>query len=145
MKKITFNIHRGDGFVSKAIMKLSHGNFSHVSFKIGRNYYEAVEGEGVVNKRVSTSPIIERYTIEVSNKKAKVLEDWVKGQVGKKYDWTGVFAHVFPIFLRPKIGYWYCSEIAFVLTFKAKDILGDDISSQKVSPQMFRDILKLLI
>lgn len=146
MKTITFQIHRGDSFISKTIMKLSNGRFSHVSVDFEGVTYESVEGEGfrsINTLALSGSPIVERYAIKVSDRKFYQLKDWSENQVGKGYDYTGVFSHMIPLFLKPNMGKWYCSEYAFVLLNKISGILGDDSGQHKVSPQVLRDILRL--
>ena len=143
MKTITFNIHRGQGFISKAIVKMSLGKFSHASVNFEGTTYESVEGEGFrKTKKAKGSPIVEKYSVKVSDSKFNALKEWSEEQVGKKYDYRGVLAHVFPIFLKPKMGYWYCSEFTFVLHGKIAGVIGEEMGNQKVSPQLFRDIIK---
>lgn len=127
-------------------MKASHGSFSHVSVGFGDNIYESVEGAGFIKSPLVAwkhSPVIEQYVLKVSEKKYRELLQWSEEQVGKKYDYTGVIAHISPLFFKPRMGYWYCSEYAFVLLNKAKGVYGDDISHHKVSPQLFRDIARI--
>jgi uncharacterized protein YycO len=146
MKKITLHSHRGDSLVSKAIMRASHGGFSHSSAQFENIIYESVEGQGFIKTNIISwkhSPIIESYEVEVTEEQYDSLLQWSEEQVGKKYDYTGVLAHISPLFFKPRMGYWYCSEYAFVLLNKAKGIYGDDISHHKVSPQLFRDIARI--
>ena len=146
MKSITFNIHRGNSFISKLIMRSSHGRFSHVSVEFDGCIYESIEGKGFIKSNKLSwkhSPIKERYVVMVSNKRYKQFEDWSEEQVGKRYDYTGVLSHASPFFFKPRQGYWYCSEYTFVLLNKIVGILGDDSQHHKVSPQLFRDILRL--
>ena len=145
MKTITFQIHNGDSFISKQIKRFSLGEVSHASVDFEGVTYESIEGEGTRKLRTiaySYSPIVERYEIKVSDRQYDQLLAWMESQLGKKYDYTGVFAHVFPIFLKPKMGKWYCSELTFVLRQKIARVLGDDSANNKVSPQLFRDILR---
>lgn len=145
MRTININIHRGEGVISKLIMALTRGNYSHASINFDHDRYESVMLGGVVKNReqiINKSKIVEIYSIKVTNKNYEILEKWVAEQVGKKYDYSAILSFIFPIFNNPRMGYWYCSEIAYVLYSKCKGILGD-VDNQKISPQLLRDILRL--
>jgi uncharacterized protein YycO len=143
MKIITFNLHRGTGLVSKAIMLLTSGSYSHASVNFGENRYESIIGGGVVKnqeQKVNRSKVVKQYHIKVTNKNYSLLENWINDQVGKKYDYAAILSFISPLFHKPRIGYWYCSELAYVLYAKARGNLGN-VDDQKVSPQLLNDIL----
>lgn len=142
MKTIRYNIHRSDSFLGKLIQWGSNGKFTHVSIDFEDFRIESQFKYGVVADFKGSSPIIETYTHKITNKRYEIVRQWALEQLGKGYDYTGVLANKSSWFAKPVIGRWYCSELAYVIFSKANGVLSDDISNQKVSPQLFRDILR---
>ena len=149
MKTIIFQSHSGNSAFSGAIKKLSAGDLSHSStlFVEDNCVIEAREGKGVIDTNVlawDDSTVVKRYELTVSNKVYDSVYAWSRKQIGKKYDWTGVFAHLLPIFMKPKMGKWYCSELMVVILAKTLGVLGDDMANRKKSPSDVDDILIML-
>lgn len=145
MKKIRFNIHSGNGLVSKAIKFITNGDFSHTSIDLGKDRIQSIIGGGVIwndEQKFNVSPIIESYELSVTNKKYEELKLWSQSQVGKKYDYSAIISFIVPLFSKPRMGYWYCSELSYVIYSKAKGVL-DLVDNQKVNPSLFRDIIRL--
>lgn len=139
-----FNFHYGYGTVSTLIRWASRGRVNHVSIELGDWVSEAKEGIGVQRTKKTkwdSSTVIE--TIEIECKDEQAVKQFLMEQVGKKYDYRGVFSFLWG-FTSPKQGAWYCSELAFVALVKALGLKGKDFEEWRVSPHMFLCILKLV-
>ena len=142
---ITFKAYKGTGFISKLIMLFSNGKFSHISIIIDGLMYEASMNKGVIMSLYTGDGGYETETREVKitdKNKAEVVK-FLESQIGKKYDYRGIYAFLMPL-AKPKMGSWYCSELAMVSLGKA---LGkpDIYEEQLVSPQEFWNILELIV
>jgi len=140
---MTFQFHKNNSFISRLIRLLSHGEFNHVSILAGEFVYEAHIDKGVVKThqdKWNSSTVVDR--IEYYSYNQPEVVEWLEKQVGKKYDITGIFSFI-SIFAKPRMGYWYCSELAMVAFSKMKGIQDEDIENQKVSPYLFYKILEL--
>ena len=156
MKTIQFNYHRGEGFISKAIMIIGEGQcvtvpnaedatFSHASINFGGDRFEAVMFGGYIKngeQTVNTSKVIESYEIKVTNKVYAYLYDWCERKVGLKYDYTGVFSNVLPILMKPKKGKLYCSEANNIIYELAIGNKPNYSMSQKISPTGSRNKMR---
>lgn len=56
------------------------------------------------------------------------------GQLGKRYDWLGVFGFVFPT--DPEQGHWFCSEVCLAAIQRAGYLCG--AKAWKVSPNTLK-------
>jgi len=145
MKTITFNIHSGNGLISKAIKWITLGDYSHTSVEFGKDRFESIMGKGVImngHQKINISKIVESYEVKVTNDTFTELKLWTRQQVGKKYDYLAILSFISPLFSKPRIGLWYCSELTYVIYAKARGVM-DLIENQKVSPSQFRDIIRL--
>ena len=105
------------GFFSGAIRFFSRSIYSHVEL-VANGAMPVSSSEQ--DKGVRWAPWIsgnpekwDRYeVIDVTNEEDLVVWKWCHLQIGKKYDWRGIFQYAFP-HIRNKSGdldRWYCSE-----------------------------------
>ena len=144
MNKIQFNAHSGDHIGSMIIKAFSRGKYSHISILFGGYVYEAVAKKGVIKTRAEnwdSSTVIDSMFIRTSDENYMKVLDFLEKQIGKKYDYRGIFSFLFQ-FLRPKMGAWYCSELAKVVLYKGIGVASTaDEYDQTVSPKTFwRDL-----
>lgn len=143
--KITFQAHRGDALISRAIRLLSP-KYNHISIRIEDTVYEAHIGTGVTETSYKTwkgkKTVVAKKSIEVDLMTGLKVLDFLFNQVGKKYDVLGIFAFIW-IFFKPRKDRWYCSELAQVVLYKILGIRSTaENYNQKVSPFTFWDNLK---
>lgn len=137
-----FQFHSQDTIISILIRLITRGKFNHVSIRSGKYVYEAHIKKGVIKTLYSkwdNSTVVE--CIEIKSKREKEVVKFLNQQVGKKYDLTGIIAFL-SIFAKPRKGYFYCSELAMVAFAKLFGCNGE-IQNQKVSPQLFHDIIEI--
>lgn len=144
--KIIFQAHRGDALLSRAIRLLSP-KYNHISIRIEDTVYEAHIGTGVTEtpykKWKGKKTVVAKKSIEVDLMTGLKVLDFLFNQVGKQYDLWAVISFVW-VFMKPRKGYWMCSELAIVTLGKA---LGrrDVFDNQKISPDLFWRILKTVV
>lgn len=145
-----FHMVCGKGIVSKLIMFFSAGYYSHVAIELDGFVFESEWYCGVIKTPVDQwggSAVKETLETRLMDPKRDEILSWLNKQVGKKYDWLGVLSFVFG-FLKPRMGYFYCSELAAICYYKSINYHAE-VQSQKISPQMFyyitRPYLKLRI
>lgn len=142
--QIKFNAHRGNGIISRLIRLFSRGLYNHISIELDGYIYEAHIHTGVhkvLVKEWDAKTVVNSTEIDLSTKRFKETYLFLEKQVGKKYDLRGVLGFLFVAF-KPRMGYFYCSELAIVALAKA---LGkkDRMNNALVSPHLFWDILLL--
>lgn len=129
------------------IIKTVSPNFSHTSIQIDKTVYESVFVGGVIKTPVKdwdSSTVVTTHAISVDEVTFKEIKKFVQAQVGKKYDFWGLFSFVF-VFMKPKIGKWYCSELGAAVLMKARKILpGNPEYFQKMSPAALNNTLDVL-
>ena len=137
---ITFYFHRDKTLLGKTIRFVSRGNYNHVSIGINGYVYESNPTTGVTKRKIDN-----KYIDKVSFHHSFELDEeeviyFLEEQIGKKYDFIGVLSFIW-IFLKPRQGYWFCSEMAMVALMKG---LNKIEYNEKQSPQDFYYILKIL-
>jgi hypothetical protein len=143
---ITVNGHFAHSFISKLIRLFSMGRVNHISVEYNGVVYEAVEGRGVIETPVTkwdSSTVVESYTIKIKNKDAeRNLRKFIKEQKGKKYDYLGVLSFIW-VFLSPKKGKWFCSELGAVAIYKALFLPVGEVDNQRISPHVCMMIARI--
>lgn len=134
---LVLHFHATNTFIGKAIRFITRGSVNHVSVEIQNTIFEADMKKGVICHKVKKN-IVESITFDVGNDKE--VYKWLKQQVGKKYDWLGVFSFLW-ILLPDRIGSWYCSEVSTVAMMK---YLGITEYNQKQSPQDLLLLAKII-
>ena len=136
MNTITFNFHRGDAFISKAVRAVSRGFFNHVSMTYNGHVYEAHMFVGVIKTPVAEwdcSTVHTTLTFKVKKQHQAELLDFLEAQVGKGYDYLGLLNFVL-VSTKEREGMWYCSEFAKVGFAKAIGFKNAGQYSQRESP-----------
>ena len=128
-------LFRGRGTVSTLIRWQTRSKYSHAGIFISDNtVMEAWPTKGVrINTLLDLSDI-DFFDLETTpRQEAKIIEFFQK-QMGKPYDYFGVFNFItkFPSF-KPYES-WFCSEIVFAALQEAGILLLRDIEPNKVSP-----------
>lgn len=144
---IKFNFHRGNKLISRAI-RLMSPRYNHVSVLMGDTVFEAQMFQGVIKTHVSewldVKTVTRQEQFEVSASEYARIREFLLKQVGKEYDYLGIFAHLFPIFLQPRIGKWYCSELSNVVLYKILGLrMTSDNRTNKVAPFVFSEHVKI--
>jgi uncharacterized protein YycO len=141
-----FQFHYSRTLLGFLIRLFSFGRFNHVSIRLGNYVYEATTTRGVIRTlytKWDSSTVATIKEVPLTQDEYQRVYIWLNRQIGKGYDIWGIFSFIF-FWLPPRKGYWYCSELAICALAKAKD-KTDQIQNQKVSPQLFFDILDLVV
>lgn len=136
----TFYFHRTNNLLGRTIRFVSRGNYNHVSIGINGYVYESNPTTGVTKKQADgnyCNTIAWHHSFDLNEEEVMYF---LEGQLGKKYDIIGALSFIW-IFFKPRIGFWYCSELATVALMKG---LGKTEYNEKQSPQDFYYLLKLL-
>ena len=144
--QITYNAHYGYGIVSTLIRWFSRGRYNHISIELDGVVYEAKEGKGVIATTKGAwddSTVVDSISFELSPFAETEIFVFLQEQIGKKYDYRGVLSFLWG-FTRPRMGRWFCSELAFVTVVKMRGLKGSDFQEKRVSPHLFWGFLKLL-
>lgn len=145
--KITFQAHRGDALLSRAIRLLSP-RYNHISIRVGFLVYEAHIHNGVTQTPYKLwqgkKSVVAKKSFEVDDQTAMRMVSFLATQVGKKYDIWGIFGFLW-WFFKPRKDRWYCSELAQVALYKMLGIRSTaDDYDQKVSPYQFWRNLRMV-
>ncbi|MCZ7593105.1 MAG: hypothetical protein M5U15_13650 [Kiritimatiellae bacterium] len=112
-------LYRGRSWVSRAIRWYTWGPYSHASYVAPDLAYEIESwGRGGVqlHDRIGAAhtdaDVIDLYTVDVSAQQARVIEQFLREQVGRRYDWHSVFHFVLrrTEHVRDQQR-WFCSEL----------------------------------
>ena len=102
----------GEGLVGATIRAFERGQWSHVGVIDGDHVIEAVWNDGVRYRQLDSlllaRPEHEILTIDLPNEAGAI--DWLRSQIGKPYDWTGVLGLGFNRNWQEE-SRWYCSEL----------------------------------
>lgn len=141
---LTFNTHKGNALLSKLIRFFSRGKYNHTSIQLGNYIYEAHINSGVTKThRVlwEDKTVVGSITLKIAPERGREIKAFLEAQVGKKYDIRGIFSFFFTT-AKPKMGYWYCSELGVVTLYKAIGLTSEEYDElQNVSPHLFWIIL----
>ena len=101
--------HDVGGFL---IRLLTLSKWNHVALEIGGTVYEAMAGGGV--RAVPAKGYAESWAaakcVEVAVDNPAPIRDWLRGQIGKRYDWAALLALPFRAsWQHPRR--WFCSEL----------------------------------
>lgn len=129
----------GKGIYSTLIKWQTWSDVSHAAFLLpDGNILEAWQGAGVRIRDYPAGPGIEVYTIpDITEAEWKRVLDFAKAQVGKKYDYMGIFRFL----TREKSEMddkWFCSELVFEAFKQAGIHLLERIKSYQVSPGILK-------
>lgn len=104
----------GRGLVSTLIRWQTRGPISHIAIEIEPSHIiEAWQGDGVRRKQVTDWSNVQAYKINgMTPEQGEALKVWLFTQLGKKYDYKGVFGFVTRANQKDNKR-WFCSELAF--------------------------------
>lgn len=145
--KITFQAHRGNALLSRAIRLLSP-RYNHISIRLGDLVYEAHIKTGVTctpyKEWKGKKTVVAKRSFELDDKQTMRVVLFLNKQVGKGYDVLGIFSFIW-IYFKPRMGKFYCSELAQVALYKMLGIhsTAEDYN-QKVSPYQFWRNLRMV-
>jgi uncharacterized protein YycO len=141
-----FQFHYSKTLLGFLIRLFSFGRFNHVSIRLGNYVYEATIKGGVIRTlytKWNSETVVFSKKVEITQEEYQRAYIWLNKQVGKGYDILGIFSFLF-FWLPPRKGYFFCSELAICALAKA---IGnsEELDNQKVSPDLFWRILKLVV
>ena len=138
--KITILLYSGTSTISRLIRWQTRSQYSHAAAILpDGTLIEAREFEGVLSRypTISRDMEAERFTVEVTDAQAEIIERFLKAQVGKRYDYTMVARFVTRRDeARRTSKKWFCSELVFAAFKKAGVALLRDTEPWEVSPGM---------
>ena len=134
--------YKGKSWVSKAIKFVTRGQYSHTAIMLADDcIVEAWEGSNSVRVIESLAEghkpgtPVDIYSVRMGSEQERVFREFVLAQVGKKYDYWGIFG-----FLRRKDlqrgESWFCSELFAAGCEKAGVTLLKNVRPSQVSPSM---------
>jgi hypothetical protein len=97
-----------------------------------------------IQQCVAGGDSVEVYSVLASGEEVKIAEEFLKKQLGKKYDTVGVWSSFIPLKLAQAIakqsqreadGAWWCSEIVQAATAKLRFPLLVNIQPFQVTPR----------
>jgi len=130
-------LFRGNSLISKMIRWQTNGNYSHAAIQLpnGR-IIEAWHKPAKVRLR---GPLQDWTNVEAFDVEGMTEEQWDKAiawaekQIGKKYDFGGVFRFV-TRWRKQQDEKWFCSELVYQAVLEAGMPLLARVSSSQVSP-----------
>jgi uncharacterized protein YycO len=146
--QLEFGLHRGSGWIGRAIRWQTRSAYSHVSVVLPHGWLlEAREGRGVVVERwlpdVQLQERVDLVTVPCTLEQYASAMDFYHAQLGKRYDYSSVLRFVTRSQARRKAAaVWFCSELAFAGAQQAGlHLLGADVpwdvEPWRVSPGHF--------
>lgn len=138
-------LYKGKSFISKLIKWQTRGKYSHAAiiFKDGKVIEAWQAGDSLVrfmpsvNEGHTLGTEVDIFKVKTTSKQDKVIYDFMRGQVGKKYDW-GLILGFLTRGDTDNRDKWICSE----LVFAAFKVAGIDLlaatNAYEVSPSLIR-------
>lgn len=113
---IKVHFYKGTAFFSRLIQWRTFSPYSHVSISHESIIYEAVEGvwvRAVLARELPPKSLADTIEIEVPQDQLKEALVFAINQLGKPYNWVGIFLYFWFNFPnKKKWNSWYCSEFA---------------------------------
>lgn len=128
-------LFRGRGIVSALIRWQTRSKYSHAAiFVDDHTILEAWPTKGVRINFLTDLSDIDFFDITTTPRQELTIIDFFQTQMGKPYDYFGVFNFItkFPFF-KPYES-WFCSEIVFAALKEAGILPLNNIEPNKVSP-----------
>lgn len=134
-------LHRGRGFIGKAIQWQSRSVYSHASVLLDEaTAIEAREFKGVrmvfANMLAQPGERVDHFAVAgLTEAQAATVREFLYAQIGKPYDYTMVARFISRRQAsRKSKGKWFCSELVFAAFAKAGVNLLDRVEPWAVSP-----------
>lgn len=125
---------RSKGWAAAIIRVGTMSPFNHVSIEVDGLVYEALTRRGVVHRRADLfgAAWSRVETVSVAIPDADSVRLFLKNQIGKPYDWGGVFALPFRANWHNQ-DKWFCSELVAAALEAGGLNLG--VSARRVTPR----------
>lgn len=115
---IKLHFYKWTSLISRLIQLRTFSKFSHVSIEVDGTVYESHIKMGVVESPYPyTYNTAEFETVEIKWNEA-IMKEFLKRQVGKKYDLFAIFVLLGNESDRNDNGKWFCSELASIALYK---------------------------
>ena len=129
-------LYRNRGFIGTPIRWQTRSPYSHASIDHFGLIYESRASSGVVardwDERENTA---DTYAVPITHTQAVTMDEWLKRQLGKGYDFTMVMRFVTRTReSRRSSGRWFCSELVFAAFQAAGVDLLANTEPWEVSP-----------
>lgn len=146
MKEIKLYSYKGKGKTTDKLIKWwTRGPYSHTELQIGDYLFSASQYDGSVRyipmHRITEKnwDIVDLGSWDLDYDR---IEHFSKTQIGKKYDWKGIFlSQIFPFNTHSK-NRWFCSEICHYALMVGG--MKDTVPSYNVHPNKLHDIVTLI-
>lgn len=133
-------LHRGNGIVSRLIRWQQRGEWSHASVVLRSG--AVIESREFIGVRqlpklsAAKGEFIQVFNVECTDEQADKIEEFLKKQIGKKYDYPMVLGFLSRSDTEghESGGKWFCSELAFAAFLQAGIHLLERIEAFEVSP-----------
>ena len=138
--KIAF--YKGDNILDDLVIFFSRGGYSHCCVVLNDGSiieakpFTSVRWCKSMTEKLECNSKIDIFEVVTNSEQDKIIEDFLKKQLGKKYDYLSVIGFVLYDTNegRKKYGKWFCSELVFAAFQKAGIDLLKRIDAWKVSP-----------
>jgi len=111
---------------------VTKSKYTHAAVQIGTRYYDSSETRGSVGRRV-ISTLSNRTCVVLAVEPDGIVDigSWVQSQLGRKYDWYGIFGWIFG-HQNPEDVYcfewvWELLDVASGVEPRPNSISGDDL------------------
>lgn len=136
-----FYFYRTNTLFGKLVRFVSNGYYNHVVIEVNGYMYESNPMTGVTKKPATSAVGAVAWRLRTDLNDEEVIY-FLEGQLGKKYDYIGCLSFIW-VFLKPRIGKWYCSELAMVTLMKGLGVHSSEYN-QKQSPMDMYYLSKLI-
>jgi len=135
-------LYKGTGWLSKAILFMSRGGYSHAAMVLNNgSIIEAFAPGGVrtrtgVGDGIYANTYVDVFDVNTSVEQDIIIQEFLEKQIGKGYDYLAILGFVFHTTHEGRIQYgrWICSELVFAAFQKAGINLLERVECWKVSP-----------
>lgn len=150
MRLVKFHAYKGTSLMSRLIKFRTLGEYSHIAIEIEGIVYEAWTSDGCNGVVMSTNPLFyhkdgtqfDTFIVPMHDTNYDKWKEFIKLQVGKKYDWRAIFNFVIN-WDKSNPDKWFCSELAD--TFFNYEIERYKPETKLVSPEKFVDKIRMYL
>lgn len=148
--KIAFYLAKyGDKF-DKWTSWITWGKYSHCELVFSDNVWcsSSPRDGGVRFKSIDFAPehwdfvdLAKKYqwSASVTNSFESIIKSWCEIQIGRPYDWNGIYAFALPFMFRQKKHSWFCSEFCIKALNKV-GLYGNVIASHSTPNSFYKAV-----
>lgn len=140
MSYLDFIFTRGSGLGGALVRHWTRSPYAHVMVSAPSWAVDAAPGYGV--RWRSDIPIGDTRRVHVAADLVDSVHDWLKDEIGCKYDYFGDIACVLPGFAREHPRRWFCSELGTAILQRV-NILAPWVQPWRHSPQGLYDAITI--